>query len=340
MAKIITMGELLLRLSTQNNKRFIQAEQFDACFGGSEANVAVSLSNMGYDATYVTKLPDNAIGKAAAATLKKYGVDTSAISYGGERIGIYYLEVGSSLRSSNVVYDRAGSSISKATADDFDFDKIFKDADWFHFSGITPALSEEAAILTLEAVKSAKRNGLTVSCDLNFRKKLWSKEEAQSVMPQYMEYVDICMGGREDAIKMLGFNLCERNDDDTPNPEAYEKMFAEMVEAYNFKYVICSARQSFTSSDNGLSGMIYDGSKLYKANYYRMTPMVDRVGGGDAFAAGAIAAIVDGKSPQDIIDFATAASVLKHTIPGDVNLVTKDEISTLIEGKGVGRLGR
>ena len=310
------------------------------CYGGSESNVAISLANLGHESAYITKLPDSPIGQSAVSSLKKYGVNTEHVAFGEGRLGIYFLEIGSSLRPSNVVYDRADSTMCHAKVSDFDFDQIFCGADWFHFSGITPAISKQAAELTLEAVKAAKRNGLMVSCDLNFRKKLWTIEEAQEAMPRYMEYVDVCMGGREDAVKMLGFQLSKVNEDDTPNMEAYEQMFREMVEKYDFKYVISSLRQSHTSSYNELSGCIFDGEKLYKAEKYQIEPMVDRVGGGDAFAAGIIDGLVQEKNPQDVIEFAVAASVLKHTIPGDANLATRDEIENLIQEKGRGRVQR
>ncbi len=340
MAKIVTMGELLVRLSTINYERFTQAERLDVCYGGSEANVAVSLAGFGHESVYITKLPRNPIAETAAQTLRKYGVDTSKIAWGGTRMGLYFLEQGQGYRSSNVVYDRADSAMSLAQPDDFSFDEIFAGADWFHFSGITPAISRSAAKLTLEAVKAAKRNGLTVSCDLNFRKKLWTIEQARSVMPELMKYTDVCMGGREDAVKMLGFSLSERNEDDTPNLPAYEEMFRSMVEKYSFSYVACSMRRSHTASDNELSGLLYDGHKLYQAKNYRMAPMVDRVGGGDAFAAGMISAILRDKPPQEAVDFAAAASVLKHTIPGDFNLVTTEEVEALMNGKKFGRVAR
>lgn len=340
MANIITMGEMLMRLSTKNHEKFLQAADFNICYGGSESNVAISLANFGHNVSYITKLPNTPIGHSAAATLKKYGVDTGKIVYADGRMGIYYIEIGSSLRPSNVVYDRADSTMCNVELSDFDFDKIFQEKDWFHFSGITPAISSQAAELTLEAAKAAKRNGLMVSCDLNFRKKLWTREQAQQIMPQYMEYVDVCMGGREDAIKMLGFNLSKMNEDDTPNMEAYQQMFQEMMEKYHFKYVVSSLRQSHTSSYNELSGCIYDGRKLYKAAKYQIEPMVDRVGGGDAFAAGIIDGLVTEKSPQEVIDFAVAASVLKHTIPGDINLASREEVENLIQGKGRGRVQR
>ena len=340
MGKIVTMGEMLMRLSTKNNEKFLQATDFNICYGGSESNVAISLANFGHDSSYITRLPDSPIGKSAVATLGKYGVHTENIAFGEGRLGIYFIEIGSGLRPSNVVYDRADSTMCNAKLSDFDFDKVFDGADWFHFSGITPAISKQAAELTMEAVKAAKRNGLTVSCDLNFRKKLWTREEAQKIMPQYMDYVDVCMGGREDAVKMLGFNLSKVNEDDTPNMEAYEQMFREMVEKYHFKYVVSSLRQSHTSSYHELSGCIFNGEKLYKAQNYHMEPMVDRVGGGDAFAAGLIAGLLERKNPQDAIEFAVAASVLKHTIPGDINLATREEVENLMNGKSIGRVQR
>lgn len=340
MAKVVTMGELLVRLSTINYERLDQSKQLEVCYGGSEANVAVSLAGFGHESVYITRLPENPIAQAAVKTLRKHGVDTSKIAWGGTRMGLYFLETGSGYRPSNVVYDRADSAMSLARLDDFDFDEIFAGADWFHYSGITPAISNEARELTMEAVKAAKRNGLIVSCDLNFRKKLWTIEQARSVMSELMAYTDVCMGGREDAVKVLGFTLSERNGDDTPNLPAYEEMFRNMVEKYSFSYVTCSVRRSHTASDNELSGLLYDGHKLYQAKNYRMAPMVDRVGGGDAFAAGMISAILQNKTPQEAVDFATAASVLKHTIPGDVNLVTTEEVEALMNGKKFGRVSR
>lgn len=340
MAKVVTMGEILLRLSTKDYKKFMQADEFEACFGGSEANVAVSLAMFGMDSSYVTKVPDNPIGRSAVSALRKMNVDTSDVSYGGNRLGIYYMEKGSAVRPSNVVYDRAGSSMSTAEVSDFDFDKIFDEADWFHFSGITPAISENARVIVLEALKAAKRKGVTVSCDLNYRNKLWTVNQAKQVMPQYMEYVDVIMGGREDARKMLGFTLSKENEDDTPNLEAYEKMFREMADKYQFQYVISSLRQSHTSSYHDFSGCIYDGENFYTAKKYEISPMIDRVGGGDAFAAGIIFAILSGKETKDVIEFAVAASALKHTIPGDANLSSVEEIEHLIKGNGIGRVQR
>lgn len=342
MAKIITLGEIMLRLSTPNNEKFIQADEFDICFGGGEANVAVSLANYGHDAEFVSKIVDNSIGDCAIAALRKMNVGTKKIIRGGERLGIYFLEIGSNIRASDVVYDRANSSMATADVADFDFDSIFKGADWFHFSGITPAISKKAALITKQACIAAKKVGVKVSCDLNYRKKLWSTSEAREVMTDLMQYVDVCIGGREDAQKVLGFDFENRNDDDTPDLLGYEKMFKEMVDKYNFEYVVCSLRQSFNASDNDWSGCIYsrDSLEFYHAKKYKLSPIVDRVGGGDSFAAGVICGLLDGKSYKDALEFGVAASALKHTIPGDFNLVSRKEVESLVGGDGSGRVQR
>ena len=343
MSKVITMGEIMLRLSTPGNERFIQADEFDVCYGGGEANVAVSLANYGYDAEFVTKVPKNPIGECAIATLRKYGVGTKYIAKGGERLGIYFLETGSAMRASNVVYDRAHSSISEADTDDFDFDAIFEDADWFHFTGITPAISDKAAALTKAALEAAKKHGVKVSVDLNFRKKLWSSEKAQKVMTELMQYVDVCIGNEEDAEKVLGFKA---GDTDVTGGDlklgGYEDMFKRMVEKFDFEYVISSLRASRSASDNGWSACIYsrDDKEFYHSKEYRVHPIVDRVGGGDSFAGGVICGFLDGKNFKDALEFGVAASALKHTIPGDFNLVTRSEVETLAGGDGSGRVQR
>lgn len=343
MSKVITMGEIMLRLSTPGNERFIQADEFDVCYGGGEANVAVSLANYGYDAEFVTKVPKNPIGECAIATLRKYGVGTKYIAKGGERLGVYFLETGSAMRASNVVYDRAHSSISEADTDDFDFDAIFADADWFHFTGITPAISDKAAALTKAALEAAKKHGVKVSVDLNFRKKLWSSEKAQKVMTELMQYVDVCIGNEEDAEKVLGFKA---GDTDVTGGDlklgGYEDMFKRMVEKFDFEYVISSLRASRSASDNGWSACIYsrDDKEFYHSKEYRVHPIVDRVGGGDSFAGGVICGFLDGKNFKDALEFGVAASALKHTIPGDFNLVTRSEVETLAGGDGSGRVQR
>ncbi|MPM06447.1 2-dehydro-3-deoxygluconokinase [bioreactor metagenome] len=340
MKKVVTLGEIMLRLSTPGYERFIQADSFDVVYGGGEANVAVSLANFGYDAYFVSKLPKNEIGQAAINHLRRFGVSTDYIVRGGERVGIYYLESGASMRPSKVVYDRAHSSISEAEASDFDFDAIFKDADWFHFSGITPALSEKAAYLTEEALKAAKKHGFTVSVDLNYRKNLWSSERAKEVMTHLMQYVDVCIGNEEDAEKVLGFKPGET---DVTSGElelaGYRNIFEQMKERFGFKYVISSLRESYSASDNGWSACAYDGNEFYHSRKYDIR-IVDRVGGGDSFAAGVIYGLLEGKDFKDALDFGVAASALKHTINGDFNMVTVSEVENLLKGDASGRVQR
>lgn len=341
--KIVTMGEIMLRLSTPGYEKYIQAKEFDINYGGGEANVAVSLANYGHEAEFITKVPDNPIGEAAVAELRKYNVKTDNIAVGGERLGIYFLETGAAMRASNVVYDRAHSSISTAKPEDFDFDKIFDGCDWFHFTGITPAISDDAAHLTEEALKAAKKKGVKVSCDLNFRKKLWSSEKAQKVMTNLMKYVDVCIGNEEDAEKVLGFK--PGNTDVTGGElelAGYKSIFEQMVEKFNFEYVISSLRVSHSASDNGWSACIYsrDTKEFYHSREYRIFPIVDRVGGGDSFAGGVICGFLDGKNFKDALEFGVAASALKHTIPGDLNHVSRKDVDALVGGDGSGRVQR
>lgn len=343
MSRVITMGEIMLRLSTPSNKKFIQSDGFDVCYGGGEANVAVSLANYGHEAAFVTKLPDNPIGDCAAAELRKMNVDTSLIIRGGERLGIYYLESGSAMRPSNVVYDRAHSSISEVRASEFDFDRIFEDADWFHFSGITPAISDTAVELTEEALKAAKAHGVKVSVDLNFRSKLWSAEKAQRVMTGLMKYVDVCIGGAGDAEKVLGFSPCSADDEDTEARLAeYKNLFEQMVEKYNFEYVMSTLRTSHSASDNDwyACGYSRDTKEFCHSKAYRLHPIVDRVGGGDAFSGGVICGLLEGRSLSEVLEFGAAASALKHTIPGDFNLVSRADVENLAGGDGSGRVQR
>ena len=340
MGRIVTLGEIMLRLSTPGYERFMQAESFDVCYGGGEANVAVSLAGFGHDASFVTKLPANEIGDAAVSALRRYGVDTSDIVRGGDRVGIYFLETGASVRPSKVVYDCAHSAIAEAVPSDFDFEKIFKGAEWFHFTGITPAISDNAAAVTKAALIAAKKKGLTVSCDLNFRKKLWSSEKAQKVMTDLMQYVDVCIGNEEDAEKVLGFKPA--GTDVTKGDLAlagYEDIFKRMKERFGFRYVVSSLRESISASDNNWSAAIYDGNEFYHSRTYKLH-IVDRVGGGDSFAAGLICGLMDGKSGKEALEFAVAASALKHTIPGDFNCVTRNEVLALAGGDGSGRVQR
>ena len=332
MAKIVTMGEIMLRLSTPNNEKFIQADEFDVNYGGGEANVAVSLANYGHDVQFVTAVPANPIGECAVAALRKYNVGTKYIARSGERLGIYYLETGSAMRASNVVYDRAHSSISTATADEFNFDEIFADA-----------VSDAAIELTEAALKAAKAHGVTVSVDLNFRKKLWSSEKAQKVMTNLMQYVDVCIGNEEDAEKVLGFK--PGNTDVTSGElelAGYVDIFNQMADKFGFKYIISSLRESHSASNNDWSACIMDGQtrEFYHSRKYHIAPIVDRVGGGDSFAGGLICGLADGKDMKAALEFAVAASALKHTIPGDFNLVTRAEVETLAGGDGSGRVQR
>lgn len=338
--KIITLGEIMLRLSTKGNYRFVQVDNFDACYGGGEANVAVSLANYGHDAYFVSKLPQHEIGQAAVNALRRYGVDTRYIARGGDRVGIYYLESGASVRPSKVIYDRAHSSISEATAADFDFDEIMEGADWFHWSGITPALSDSAADIVKFACQAAQRHGVTVSVDLNFRKKLWTSAKAQSVMRPLMQYVDVCIGNEEDAELCLGFKPDSDVAAGKTDAEGYKAIFKEMRETFGFKYVVSTLRESISASHNGWKGLIYDGAQFYVSHHYDLQPIVDRVGGGDSFAGGLIHGLLTMNSPAEALEFAVAASALKHTVPGDFNMMSADEVMSLAAGNANGRVQR
>ena len=340
MAKIITMGEIMLRLSSPGNSRFIQSDSFDVNYGGGEANVAVSLQNYGNEAYYVSKVPAHEIGQAAINSLRRFGVHTDFVARGGERLGIYYLETGSSLRASKVIYDRAHSSISEATPADFDFDEIFRDADWFHWSGITPALSDSTAECLRLACVAAKKAGVTISCDLNYRKKLWTPEKAQSIMRPLMQYVDVCIGNEEDAEKCLGFRPDADVEGGMTDADGYKGIFCRMMKEFGFKYVVSTLRESFSASNNGWKAMIYDGETFYVSHRYEIMPIVDRVGGGDSFSAGIIHGLASGKSQVWALEFAVAASALKHTIPGDVNMVSLSEVESLMSGNASGRVER
>ena len=337
---IITMGELMLRLAPPGNARFIQAPVLNVEFGGGEANVAVSLANYGHHACFVSKLPAHEIGQAAVNSLRRYGVDTFFVARGGERIGIYFQETGSAMRPGKVIYDRAHSAISEAKPGDFDFDRIFEGADWFHWTGITPALSDGAAELVRLACQAAKRHNVTVSCDLNFRAKLWTGEKARSVMTPLMEYVDVCIGNEEDAQKCLGFTPKADVEGGKTEAEGYRDIFRQMTEKFGFKYTAATLRESFSASHNGWKALIYDGKEFYESKRYDIDPIVDRVGGGDSFSGGLIHGLLTMPSMKDALEFAVAASALKHTIPGDVNLVSEAEVQSLAAGNASGRIIR
>lgn len=332
MAKVVTMGEIMLRLSPPGYQRFAQASEFEINYGGAEANVAVSLAQLGHDVTYISKIPSNAIGEAAIATLKKSGVDCRYIARGGKRLGIYFLENGASVRPSSVVYDRADSSITQASAEEFDFDQIFDGAELFHVSGITPVLSEETARLTRIALQKAKEHDVTTSFDLNYRAKLWTEDVKgkQKMLSELMPYVDICFGNARDAAKCLGYAEKDKNFIDGDYSICVDEKHMENVrERYGFTNLITTLRKSISASDNGWSGAVCSESGLYQGSGYNLH-IVDRVGGGDSFAAGFLHGILTHMEPDRALEFALAAAAIKHTIPGDLN------IDSLLRGNQVG----
>jgi 2-dehydro-3-deoxygluconokinase len=340
MKKIVTLGEIMLRLSPSGNGRFIQADHLDVIFGGGEANVAVSCANYGMDARFVTKLPAHELGQAAVNALRRYGVDTRFITRGGDRIGIYYCETGASMRPSKVIYDRAHSAIAETLPEDFDFDAIMEGVDWFHWSGITPAISDRAAELTRLACEAAKRHGVTVSCDLNFRKKLWTSQKAQSIMRPLMQYVDVCIGNEEDAELCLGFKPDANVEAGETGAEGYKGIFKAMAKEFGFRYVASTLRESFSATHNGWKAMIYDGKEFYESRRYDIEPIIDRVGGGDSFSGGLIYGLLHKPTQGEALEFAVAASALKHTITGDFNLVSVAEVEALAGGNANGRVQR
>ena len=340
MEKIVTFGEIMLRLAPEGYYRFVQAQSYGATYGGGEANVAVSLANFGLDAAFVTKLPKHEIGQAAVNSLRQFGVDVSKIVRGGDRVGIYFLEKGASQRPSKVIYDRANSAIAGAVQADFNWGNIFEGVSWFHFTGITPALSDTAAAITLDAVKAAKEKGVTVSCDLNYRKNLWTREKAGEVMSRLMPHVDLCIANEEDAADVFGIHA--KNTDITSgsiNREGYKEVAKALADRFHFKQVAITLRESISANDNNWAAMFYDGKEFYFSRKYAVH-IVDRVGGGDSFGAGLIYAGIKGLSPQETVEFAVAASCLKHSIEGDFNQVSVDEVKKLSGGDASGRVQR
>lgn len=338
--RVITFGEIMLRLAPEGYYRFVQANSFGATYGGGEANVAVSLANFGIDTAFVTKLPAHEIGQAAVNELRKFGVDTSRIVRGGNRIGIYFLEKGASQRPSKVIYDRAHSAIAEASPEDFDWNEIFQNADWFHFTGITPALNDTLAAICLEACKKAKELGLTVSCDLNYRNKLWSREKAGQVMSELCKYVDVCIANEEDAADVFGIRAA--NTDVTKGAvshEGYKDVAKQLAGRFGFSKVAITLRESLSASDNNWAAMLYDGTEFYFSKKYAVH-IVDRVGGGDSFGGGLIYACLNQYDPQSAIEFAAAASCLKHSVEGDMNMVSVSEVQKLAGGDGSGRVQR
>ena len=340
MAKVVTFGEIMLRLAPNGYYRFFQNDQMQATFGGGEANVAVSLANYGIDTAFVTKLPEHAIGQAAVNSLRHYGVDTSMIVRGGDRVGIYYLEKGASQRGSVCIYDRAHSSIQESSASEYDWNAIFADAEWFHFTGITPALGPNVVEICREACKAAKAHGVKISCDLNYRGKLWTREEARAAMTDLCQYVDVCISNEEDAKDVFGIEA-ENTDiyGGKLNKEGYKSVAKQLADKFGFEKVAITLRTSISASDNDWAAMLYDGENYCFSKEYHLH-ITDRVGGGDSFGGGLIYSLLTGKSTQDAVEFAVAASALKHSIEGDYNLVTVSEVEKLAGGDGSGRVQR
>ena len=331
----------MLRLSPEGNKRFLQENSFGATFGGAEANVAVSLANLGHDVAFVSKVPDNAIGSAVIKDLRSYDVDTSYIAKGGPRLGIYYMEKGSNQRPSICIYDRAYSSFSFSEESDYNWDKIYDGASWFHFTGITPALGDSVALICETACREAKKRGLTISCDLNYRGKLWSRDKASEVMGRICSYVDVMISNEADARDVFGI---ESEGSDVESGvlalKGYEYAAAELYKRFDLKYVAFTLRNSKSADNNDWGGMLYNGEKYCYSETYHLTDIVDRVGGGDSFGAGLIHGICSDYEPSRIIEFAAGASALKHTIEGDYNLVSESEVLNLIDGNKTGRIQR
>jgi 2-dehydro-3-deoxygluconokinase len=337
--KYCTLGEIMLRLSTPGAERFVQARNFEVNYGGGEANVAVSLANYGCEVSFISKVPDNAIGDSAVNALREFGVDVSKIARGGERLGIYFLESGVAMRPSKVIYDRSGSAVAEATVNDFDFTHLLADCGWLHVSGITPAISKAAAEVTLEALKTARKLGITTSFDLNYRAKLWTKEQARACLIPMMKYVDYVIGNEEDAQSCLGFVMSGDASSGTLDFAGYEKMLQELCAEFSFKGAATSLRESHSASDNGWSCACWINGKFFHSNHYEIR-IIDRVGAGDSFAGGLIYGLTHYQDTQSAIEFAAAASALKHTIPGDFNHVGVKEVEALMGGDASGRVQR
>lgn len=340
---VLTLGELLLRLSPTGNERFVQADRFSARYGGSEANVAVALVTYGVDSTFATKLPSNPLGQAAVNHLRRYGVDTSFIERGGDRMGIYFYEPGASQRRASVIYDRAHSAVTTLTPDELALDSLMRQVDWFHWSGITPALGDAPHHTVRAACEAGQRAGVTVSCDLNYRSKLWNETEAQRVMRPLMEHVDVCIGGRGDPASVLGVETPREESEATSvDEEAYAQVARAMKEQFGFRAVALTLRESRSASTHGWSALLLDDgdcSTPYRSERYEID-LVDRIGGGDAFAAGLIYGLLEKEDSRDALEYAVAASCLKQTIPGDANLATHEEVEALASGTDIGRVNR
>lgn len=340
--RVLTFGELLLRLASPGYTKLFQRENLEATFCGGEANVAVSLANLGINSEFVTVVPDNDVGRAAVNSMRYFGVKTDKILYKDGRMGLYYLEKGASQRPSKIIYDRAFSTFATAKREDFDWSVIFSDVDWFHWTGINPAISDEMRDIVLDACIEAKKKGIMISCDLNFRAKLWSPQQAQSVMPELLQYVDVCIANEEDAELSLGIKARESDSNKAIiNRDGYIELARKIGNEYKCKYVATTLRKSYSASMNGWSAMLYSTKNdvaCFSTEYE--IQMVDRVGGGDSFAAGIIYGIMSGMSERDSVEFATTASCLKQTMEGDYNRATVDDIKHLVKSGGNGRVQR
>lgn len=341
--KVVTFGEIMLRLSTPGFTRFVQSQNLDVTYGGGEANVAVALSNYGFDSYFVTKLPKHEIGQSAVNHLRRFGVKDDFIVRGGDRVGIYFLETGASQRASKVIYDRANSAVSQMKKDEVDWEKVFENTDWFHWTGITPALGKSAQEALMLACVTAKKQNVTISCDLNFRSKMWTETEAQSVMKPFMQYVDVCIANEEDSEKSLGLKAEKTNiEAGELNQEGYFAVAKKLKETFGFNTVAITLRESYSASKNGWSALLFDEEDCktpYRSKKYDVE-IVDRVGGGDSFASGLIYGLLSKENTKDALEFAVAASCLKHSILGDFNLVSIDEVEKLINSGGSGRVER
>lgn len=340
MSRVVTFGEIMLRLEPEGYLRFVQAPAFHAIYGGGEANVAISLAQFGIDTAFVTKLPGHEIGQAAMNTLRQFGVNTGYVSRGGNRLGIYFIEKGASQRASKVIYDRMDSAFSRSEPEDFDWDVIFDGAEWFHFTGITPAIKGNLPDICEQACIAAKKRGLTISCDLNYRNKLWTRQEAQQTMTRLLQYADVCIGNEEDAKDVFGIEA--KNSDingGSLDQAGYRSVASQLAGRFGFKKVAITLRSSLSASDNNWAAMLYDGEECLFSKSYTVH-IVDRVGSGDSFSAGLIYSLLNGADARDALDFATAASCLKHSIEGDYNIVGVDEVNALVKGDGSGRVQR
>lgn len=339
--KMVAFGELLLRLTPKGFGRFVQADEFDVCYTGGEANAAVSVVNFGLEAYAVSKVPDNEIGQACINYLNRFGVNTDHVARGGERLGLFYLETGAAQRASKIIYDRSHSAIRESKPGDYDWEAICSGKDWFHFSGTAPALGDNVQRVLEDGLKAAKKHGLIVSCDLNYRAKLWGPQEANRVMTRLMQYVDVLIGNEEDSEKVFGIKA-EGSHVARGRlvADSYKQVAEQLVRRFGFKHVATTLRESISASANGWAGLLYDGAKHYLSRRYEINPIVDRVGGGDSFTGGLIYGMLSMFDPQRCVDFAVAASCLKHSILGDFNLVSVQEVETLMGGDASGRVQR